>query len=212
MGCYWAQSEALIGHSVLWQFLLFTFLRVCIPYSSLFQRARGLYLKKKYPFLIGAVTGVMCVCVCLCNKVWMCLSAWECARSGIGSSCTLVNFLKFFFLLMPHCEDKYSYINMFCHSPADDWVSCLCRQERERKHLMWTCYEDFTHTNFNWKWRTFFLTIVLRAPVCSLILFDRPLFDLDKKGVREPPGGSLWVWRHFRILFALLGNSRGVAR
>lgn len=104
---------------------------------------------------------------------------------------------------MPHCEDKYSYMNMFCHSPADNWVSCLYRQEREMKHLMWTCYKDFTHSNFNWKWRTFFLATVLRASVCSLILFDGPSFDLDKKGVREPPGGSLYVWRHFRILFAL---------
>lgn len=95
---------------------------------------------------------------------------------------------------------------MFCHSPADNWVSCLYWQEREMKHLVWTCYKDFTHLNLNWKWRTFFLATVLRTSLCSLILFDRPSFDLDKKGVREPPGGSLWVWRHFRILFALLAT------
>lgn len=52
---------------------------------------------------------------------------------------------------------------------------------------------------------------MLRAPVCSLILFDWPTFDLDKKGMREPPGGSLWVWRHFKHFLCSLGNSRGVA-
>lgn len=72
-------------------------------------------------------------------------------------------------------------------------------------HLMWACHKDFI-----WAWRTLFLATVLRAPVCSLILFDRPSFDLDKKGMRESPGGSLWVWRHFKILFFSLGNSRGV--
>lgn len=33
---------------------------------------------------------------------------------------------------MPHCEDKDSYINTFCHSPADN--CCLCRQEWERQN------------------------------------------------------------------------------
>lgn len=103
---------------------------------------------------------------------------------------------------MPHCEDKYSYIDTFCHSPADDWVCCLCRQEWERQNT-WCEHATRTHANFNLKWRTFCLATVLRAPVCSLILFDWPSFDLDKKGVMGPPGGSLWVWRHFRILFAL---------
>ena len=40
--------------------------------------------------------------------------------------------------------------------------------------------------------------------LCALLFcLTSPLFDLDKKGVMEPPGGSLWVWRHFRIHFAL---------
>lgn len=109
-----------------------------------------------------------------------------------------------FFFLMPHCEDNYSYINTFCHSPADDWVVLfMSTRMGKAEHLMWTRHKDFTHSNFNWKWRTFFLATVLGAPVCSLILFDWPSFDLDKKGVIGPPGGSLRVWRHFRILFAL---------
>lgn len=48
--------------------------------------------------------------------------------------------------------------------------------------------------------------------LCSPILFDWPSFDLNKKGVREPPGGSLWVWRHFSVLLALGVNPRRVER
>lgn len=180
-----------------WQFCFLPFSRVWIPYSSLFQRARAICLMKKYPFLIGAVTGVMCEPECmLCNNVWMCLCGLQCARSGSKI---------FFFFWCPFVKTN--------HSSADNWVCCLCRQEREKgEHLMWTCHKDFTNSNFIWEWRTLFLATVLRAPVCSLILFDWPSFDPDKKGVREPPGGSLWVWRHFITLFFSLGNSKGVAR
>lgn len=78
---YWLKTLI----AVLWQFLLLTFcfflLMVCIRHASLFQRARGeIYLMKKYPFRIGAVTGVvrldatMCVRVCGCMCVSKCMS------------------------------------------------------------------------------------------------------------------------------------------
>lgn len=69
-------------------------------------------------------------------------------------------------------------------------------------HLIWTWHEDLYSFEFQQKMKNFLAT-VLRAHACSPILFDWPTFDLDKKGVREPPGGFLWVWRHFGILFAL---------
>lgn len=124
---------------------------------------------------------------------------------AVAPMVSLVNILhKHGFFLMPHCIDKYSHITTFCHSPADN--CCLCCIGKA-EHLIWT-----RQWNFIWKWRSFCLATYLRAPGCSLILFDRPSFDLDKKGVSGPPRGSLWEWRHFRILFLSLGNSWGVAR
>lgn len=89
-------------------------------------------------------------------------------------------------------------------------LSLLFMSTRREKaeHLMWTCHKDCAHSNFIWKWRTF---LPQRWELlCSLILFDWPSFDLDKKGMREPPGGSLWVWRHYRILFALWATAEGL--
>lgn len=101
----------------------------------------------------------------------------------------------------------------FGHSPADNCVSCVCRQYQETKHLIRTCYKNYIHSNLKWKWRTFYLASVeSQAPPCSLILFDWPLFDLDKKGMREPPRGFLWAWRHFRIFFLSLDSFGWVAR
>lgn len=60
------------------------------------------------------------------------------------------------------------------------------------------------HATRTWLTLTESGELSLRAPVCSLILFDRLFFDLDKKGLMEPSGGSLWVWRHFRIHFISL--------
>lgn len=66
---------------------------------------------KKYPFLIGAVTGVTCVPECMFMQP--CVDVFECMRVCEEEVCSLV-------ILKPHCEDKYSYINTFCHSPADN--------------------------------------------------------------------------------------------
>lgn len=72
--CYWTQNK---NKSIsFWHFLLFTCLRGWIQYSSLFQRASGICLMKKYPFLIGAVTGVMCEPECM--FMWWCMYVFAC--------------------------------------------------------------------------------------------------------------------------------------
>lgn len=135
----------------------------------------------------------------------MCGCAWM-PESVQGVSLlvySLLNFLIKDFFPMPQSEDKHSYINTFCHSPADNWVCCLCWQEWERQ-IIWSEHDTRTrtHSNFNWKWRTFLLQCWELMHALQFCL-TCPLFDLDKKGVREPPGGFLWVWRHFGILSAL---------
>lgn len=99
MGSYWAQRGkhstisviTISAFYLLWEFV----------YSSLLRRQGGICLMKKYPFLIGAVTGVTCVPGCVLNVrmcVCVCACAWECARSGSRSFCTLV-------ILKPRCEE-----------------------------------------------------------------------------------------------------------
>lgn len=117
-----------------------------VPDYFLFQRAIGICLEKKYPFLIGAVTGVSCV------PEWMlmqqCVDVFQCVSVRKEWQWLLLYSLVIFFFLMPHFEDKYSYINTFCHSPADNWVCCLCQQEWERQN---TWCEHATRTRISTK-------------------------------------------------------------
>lgn len=130
-------------HSVQW-YDNFCFLRVCILYTSLFQRTRGICLMKKYPFRIGAVTGVMCVFLDVCNTAY----ASECMGVCKWQQLLLYSLV----ILKPHCDEyKYSHTYTFCHSPADNWVCCYLKDIGKAEDLMWTCHKDLTHSNFNWK-------------------------------------------------------------
>lgn len=124
---------------------------------------------------------IMCGCVCGCVRVW---KEWLWLLS-----CSLVNSLEvIIFFLMPHCEDKhsYNYISFF-HFPADNWVCCLCQQAGERWSTWCERATSTLHAQISSESKiTFFLATVLRAPLCSVILFDWPSFDLDKKAWGSP--------------------------
>lgn len=141
-----------------------------------------------------SVYAIMCGCVCAHESV---------QREAVAA---LVLWYIFFFW----CPIVRTSTATFCHSPADDWVCCLCRQEREWQN---TWCEHATRTLLTWisteSEELSFLP--QRAPVYSLILFDWPLFDLDKK-VWWGPLEVLCGYDVTSEYFLLLDNSRGVAR
>lgn len=58
-------NERLNGHSIMTMSASYIIERICLPHASLFQMASGIGLMKKYPFLIGEVTGVTGVPECM---------------------------------------------------------------------------------------------------------------------------------------------------
>lgn len=100
----------------------------------------------------------------------MCLSAWEGAKSGSCSSHT------FFYFPMPHWETR-STATLTCFViPLLTTEFAVDVDKNEKKQNTWC-----EHATRTWFARTQNEELSLRAPACSLIPFDRPSFDLDKK-------------------------------
>lgn len=193
MGFYWAGVKTL--NAVLWQFLLLTFLRVCIPYASLFQRARGICLKK-YPFRIGAVTGVMCVPECMqqCVYVSECMRVckWQQLQERVAAAPLVLsgnsnapswkstNTATFTHFVIPLLTTEFAV-------DLDD-------KNGKSRTLDVNMPQRPKSLEFQVKVKNF-LSCHSAENFCVLSYSDwlAPLFDLDlkkQKTLREPPGGS----------------------
>lgn len=103
---------------------------------------------------------------------------------------------------MPHCQDKYSSINIICHSPADNWFAVYVDKNGKGRTLDVNMPQGLYSLEFYLKVKNFLSCHSAESPLALLFRLTGPRLIWTKK-VRGPPGGSLWVWRHFSILFAL---------
>lgn len=148
VSCDWAQSKSKCVS--LWQFLLFTFLRVWIPHSSLsFKGKVEFVLMKKCPFLIGAVTGVMCEPECVFYVMMYGCVCVHCSVQEVAAS--------FFFFLKPHCEDK----SFLCWQLS---LLFLPTRTWKAEHLMWTYHKDLTYFEFHVRGKNFISCHSVESP------------------------------------------------
>lgn len=191
VGCDWAHSEDTQCYD---NFCFLPFLRVCIHYSSLFQRARGNLFDEEISIPNwGGHWSYVCVSECVYSMMCGCVWVHESVQGE-----ALVPSGKFPWYFSPIV--KTSTANTLCHSPADN--CCLCRQEWEKaEHLMWTRHEDFV------KWRTFFLF----SPQCwepqraLLFCLTSPRLIWTKKAWGSPLEVLCGYDVTLEILFVLFG-------
>lgn len=187
-------------------------LRVSLLQPSLFKGHERWSLKI-HSCLGRTLEQRVCVCVdvCLWNDVWKCQTLWRCRRSSCGSSSTPSRIFSRIFVvvvLKPQVRTSTSLYKHFVIPLLTTEFAVYGYGRNGKRQNTWC--EDATWTLLTQKKKH--LKVKELSLLCSPILFDWPSFDLNKKGVREPPGGSLWVWRHFSVLLALGVNPRRVER
>ena len=204
VGCDWAHGEDTQCYD---NFCFLPFLRVCIHYSSLFQRARGSLFDEEISIPNwGGHWSYVCVPECV---YWWCADVSECMRVCRERQWLLlyplVNFLDhFFFFLMPPLWRQVQ----LTHSVIPLLTTAVCVDKNGKRQNTWC--EHATRTLWSVELSFSSRHSVESPSVLSYSVWPALVWSGQKRREGAPWRFSVGMTSLWKYFFCSLGNSRGV--